>query len=238
MKLLLQILLVPCTILLCATSLCAQEAADDEDAPHVGDPSPNGRFAFLRSRQLVEGESQKSCGLIEKTTGKVLLRVAESDVGGNRFDVSVQWSPDSTRFALFTSYNHFGSELSVFLRTGNTFRKLKLPDISEPDVPERLKRGHEWKETNIGDTSSDGWQKDGTLPVRVVGFLHAINSKRVILSERRVVLGISKAGKVTILKSKQQVRKGDEDDLSKQSSPSESGVPSPRYACTQDGVTF
>lgn len=213
MKLPLRILLFPCALLLCAASLCGQNAADDEDAPKVGDPSPDGQFAFLRSQQSVRDDVQKTCDLIKKASGEVLLRVAESDVGGKWLGVEVLWSPDSKRFALLTSYNHFGSELSVFLRAGDTFRRLKLPDISEPEVPAKLVRGHEWKRTNFGDSSSDGWRKDGTLPVRTASDLYAINSKWVIISERNVVLGISKADKVMILRSRRKVYKCDENDL-------------------------
>ena len=240
MKLPLRILLVPCVLLLCVISLCGQEVAvtADDDASSVNDPSPDGRFAFLRARQSVEGDFQKTCDLIEKASKKVLLRVGASDVGSNRFDVSVRWSPDSTRFALFASYNHFGSDLTVYLRTGSTFRQVKLPNISEPDVPGKLKRGYEWKQTNIGDKSSNGWRKDGTLPVRTTSYLYAINSKWVIISERNVVLGFSRSGKVIVLKSRQRVFRCDQDDLSNQSTPFGPRGPLTRYALTHIRVLY
>ena len=141
-----------------------------------------------------------------------MLRAAESDDGKDRLDTKILWSADSKRFALFATYNHFVAELSVYSRTGDTFRELKLPALSVPEFPERLQRGHDWKWTEINSASANGWQRDGTLVVRTESTLQAINSSRVLTSRRTAVLGFGKPGKVTLLKSTRRVTAHDGDE--------------------------
>jgi hypothetical protein len=109
----------------------------------VDSPSPDGKFAFLAIHQP-DQEPQKTYEMIEKNSGKVLLRVAESDEGKDRLGAEVLWSADSKRFALCATYNHFGEELSVYLRKGDAFRKIKL-SLPEADIPDRRKPAHHWK---------------------------------------------------------------------------------------------
>ncbi len=210
MKYPLRILFASWVFLACAMPLCGQEVSP-ADEQSVDDPSPNQRFAFLRIHHP-DPDPQRTCDLIEKASGKVLLRVVQSDEGQDRLGVQVLWSPDSERFALLTTYNHFGAELSMYLRTGGTFRKLTLPNISEPEIPNRIKHSRQWKWTGIGSASADHWEKDGTLTVSTQSTLQSLNSSRVLTSRRTVVLGISKSGKVSILKSRRKVTAHDEND--------------------------
>lgn len=193
-----------------AAVLCAQDASATAERD-VDDPSPDHQFAFLRIHQS-DPEPHRTCDLIVKETGKILLRVAQSDADSDRLGSEVLWSPDSKRFALFTTYNHFGAELAVYLRSGDTFRKVTLPDIDAPDFPERLKRGHEWKWTGINSASAKRWRGNGTLVVRTESTLHAINSSLVLTSRRTTLLGFNKSGRATILKSNQKVSAHDDGD--------------------------
>ena len=101
-----------------AYPICAQET-EGETEKTIESPSPDGRFAFLKTIT----PKRKTLDLIEKKSGKVLLRVAESEEDfGNRLSTEVLWAPDSKRFALTYSVVRLGSEVSVYFRTGDTFR--------------------------------------------------------------------------------------------------------------------
>src|SRR5262249_3850132 len=65
-------------------------------AEEAESPSPDGRFAFI----MTETPDRRAFDLIEKDSGKVLLRVAQSEEDSDRLGTSVLWSPDSQRFAL------------------------------------------------------------------------------------------------------------------------------------------
>ncbi len=136
-----------------------------EETPQtIENPSPDGRFAF---RNTGDSDSEKQTyDLIDKGSGKVLKSVAESDpdLGPSaRFNMSVVWRSDSKAFALTATLIKLGSEVSVYLQEGTTFRKIKLPKLSA-DIPEKIKRGKSFPHVSELDSwSAKQWQKDGSL---------------------------------------------------------------------------
>jgi hypothetical protein len=90
----------------------------------IKSPSPDGQFAFL----VTLAPERRTVDLIEKKSEKVLLHVAEAEEEeASRFGWSVLWAPDSKRFALMTKTEHPFQEVSVYFRSGDSFRKIKLP---------------------------------------------------------------------------------------------------------------
>ena len=89
-------------------------------------PSPDGKFAFLTS----DSEDSYIIDLIDKKAGKKLQRIDEADMP---VFWNVLWAPDSNGFALMTKVVGHprlqGSD--VYFRSGETFRKIELP---EPDA--------------------------------------------------------------------------------------------------------
>jgi hypothetical protein len=82
-----------------AAPICPVQAQETERETEktIEAPSPDGRFAFLHTIT----PEMKTFDLIEKKSGKVLLRVVDSDDGiGNRLSATVLWAPDSKRFAI------------------------------------------------------------------------------------------------------------------------------------------
>ncbi len=124
----------------CFHSVSGQENGD-ETPQTIENTSLDGRFAF---RNTGDSDSEKQTyDLIDKGSGKVLKSVAESDpdLGPSaRFNMSVLWRSDSKAFALTATLIKLGSEVSVYLQEGTTFRKIKLPKLSA-DIPEKIKRG-------------------------------------------------------------------------------------------------
>ncbi len=94
-------------------------------------PSPDGRFAFVRT----EKPDGRAYDLIEKKSGKVLLRVAESEEDSDRLTTSVLWSPDSQRFALsYSTIQKRSSSVAVYFRSGDTFREIELPKLPQAEI--------------------------------------------------------------------------------------------------------
>jgi hypothetical protein len=172
------------------------EEAEGETEKTIEAPSPDGKFAFLH---IVEPE-HKTFDLIEKKSGKVLLRVVDSDDGiGNRLGASVLWAPDSKRFAVTYMIVRLGTGVSVYFRTGDTFREIKLPEL-EAEIPERLTRGKKFGHiAALNSTSAVRWRKDGSLEVEVVYMIDGESGS--ITATRTVVLGFDRSGKVTIRRS-------------------------------------
>jgi hypothetical protein len=173
----------------------AQEA-EGETEKTIEAPSPDGKFAFLHT----VGAEHKTFDLIEKKSGKVLLRVVDSDDGiGNRLSADVLWAPDSKRFAITYMIVRLGTGVSVYFRTGDTFREIKLPEL-EADIPDRLTRGKKFGHiAALNSTSAVRWQKDGSLEVEVVYMIDGESGS--ITATRTVVLGFDRSAKARIRKS-------------------------------------
>jgi len=181
-----------------AWSICAQETeeATEETMEY---PSPNGRFAFLFTRPP---EGRKTLDLIEKDSGKILHRVVESDESfGDRLDADVLWTADSTRFAVTYMLNRRGEEISVYSRSGDTFREIKLPKLPRADLPADSGEG---KITDVNSTRATRWEKDGSLVVEIE--TAKSRAEDVIIATRTVLLGFDQRGRAKILKSTQKVK--------------------------------
>ena len=183
----------------CFHSVSGQE--NEEETPQtIENPSPNGRFAF---RNASDSDSEKQTyDLIDKGSGKVLKSVAESDpdLGPSaRFNMSVLWRSDSKAFALTATLIKLGSEVSVYLQEGTTFRKIKLPKLSA-DIPEKIKRGKSFPHVSELDSwSAKQWQKDGSLVVEIENMVDGNDGS--ITATRTVVLGFDRSDKAKVLKS-------------------------------------
>lgn len=172
------------------------EEAEGETKKTIEAPSPDGQFAFLHT----VGPEHKTFDLIEKKSGKVLLRAVDSEDGiGNRLSADVLWAPDSKRFAITYMIVRLGTGVSVYFRTGDTFREIKLPEL-EANIPDRLKRGKTFGHiAALNSTNATRWLKDGSLEVEVVYMIDGESGS--ITATRTVVLGFDRSDKVTIRKS-------------------------------------
>ena len=185
-----------------ACPVCAQEtaaspspAAGKEEEKESESPSPDGKFAFLTN---YEGDLH-TIDLIDAKSKKVVLRVGEED--SEMVHYSVLWAPDSKRFALMTRYGHPIQGIDVFFHSGETFRKIKLPELPEAKIPERLKRGKSFPHVaGLNWTTAEAWKKDGSLVVSIDTMIDGGDGGS-ITATRTVVLGFDRAGKATILNS-------------------------------------
>ena len=188
-------LLVLSILVTCSDSLFGQEAGEGRKN-RIEAPSPDGQFAF---RYTGESEEEKQTyDLIDTRSGKVLMNVAESDpeLGPSaRFGMEVLWRSDSKAFALTALLQKRGSELSVYLRSGSTYRAIELPELTA-DIPEKLLRG---KTANLNSQSAKQWQKDGSLVVEIETMSDGNGGS--VTATRTVVLDFDQSNKAKIRKS-------------------------------------
>ena len=185
----------------CFHSVSGQE--NGEEMPQtIENPSPDGRFAFRKTGDSDSDSEKQTYDLIDKGSGKVLKSVAESDpdLGASaRFNMSVRWRSDSKAFALTATLIKLGSEVSVYLQEGTTFRKIKLPKLSA-DIPEKIKRGKSFPHVSELDSwSAKQWQKDGSLVVEIENMVDGNDGS--ITATRTVVLGFDRSDRAKVLKS-------------------------------------
>jgi hypothetical protein len=187
--------LVLSILVTCSHSLCGQETGEGTKE-RIEAPSPDGQFAF---RYTGESEEEKQTyDLIDKQSGKVLMSVAESDpeLGPSaRFSMKVLWRSDSKAFALTALLQKRGSEVSVYLRNGSTFRGIELPKLVV-DIPAKLQRG---KTTGLNSQSAKRWQKDGSLVVEIETM--SADNNGSVTAIRTVVLGFDRSDTAKVRKS-------------------------------------
>jgi Tol biopolymer transport system component len=158
-------------------------------------PSPDGKFALLTNYE----SDLHTIDLIDARSKKVLMRVAEEDSEMVHYRVS--WAPDSKRFALMTRSAHPIQGVEVYERRGDTFHKIKLPDLPTADIPKRLKRGKSFEHVaNLNWQEVETWNKDGSLVVSVTTTIDSAEAGS-ITAERTVVVGFNRSGKARIVKS-------------------------------------
>src|SRR5947209_14997661 len=105
------------------------------------------------------------------------------------------WAPDSKRFALMTRVGHPVQGLDVYFRSGETFRKIELPELPEAEIPKKLKRGKNFPHfANLNWQEAEAWKKDGSLLVTIVTMIDGGDGGS-ITATRTVVLGFDPAGK-------------------------------------------
>jgi hypothetical protein len=183
-----------------AATACAQQpvappaVSAGKTNESIDAPSPDGKFAFLASY----GEDPHTIDLIDKTSQKKLQRIAEDD--SSQTSWTPLWAGDSTRFALMTRLGHPIQGVDVYVRTGDNFRKIDLPDLPEAKIPERLKRGKKFPHVaSLNWQDAKEWKKDGTLVVTIDTMIDGDGSS--IEAIRTVVLGFDSANKARIVKS-------------------------------------
>src|SRR5271166_747706 len=155
-------------LLLCLVGLAAFAATACAQAPvvrpneNIDWPSPDGKFALLTSY----GEDLHSIDLIDKKSEKKLQRIGEED--SSEASWHLLWAPDSNRFALMTRLGHPIQGVDVYVRSGETFRKIELPDLPEANIPEKLTHGKRFAHiASLNWQEAKEWKKDGSLIVTV-----------------------------------------------------------------------
>lgn len=191
-------------LLLASPNVVHAEETDEEPKKTIEFPSPDGQFAFRYSSTGSEEEDEtQTYDLIEKASGKVVTKVAESDPDlglSARFSMeNVLWRPDSKAFALVAMLMRRGTSLSVFVRAGSTFREIKLPDLSV-EIPEKAKKGKDFPHvTGLDSQRAKRWQKDGSLLVEIETVVDGEGFS--LTATRTVVLGFNHFDKAKVLKS-------------------------------------
>ena len=163
----------------------------------IHEPSPDGKFALRRCW------STESCSedLIETASDHQVLRVAESEEGGNRLDLKVLWSRDGSFLALGIATNHLDSSISVFQREGDHFVRVKLPPLETPPWPKKYEHDSNLQHVVCLDWWIPvRWQHDGSLVVKGEE-CHAGNESSVAVV-RTVVLFQEKTGRWKVRSSK------------------------------------
>ena len=110
------------------------------------------------------------------------------------------WAPDSQRFALMTRLGHPIQGVDVYSRSGETFRKIELPDLPQANIPERLKHGKKYPHVaSLNWQEAEEWRKNGLLVVTITTMIDGEGSS--ITATRTIVLGFDRVGKPRIVKS-------------------------------------
>ena len=179
--------------------ICGQET-EDETKKTIEAPSPDGKFAFRYGSDA--DEEKQTYELIDKQSGKLITIVAESDpdLGPSaRFQMNVLWRPDSKAFALTATLIKLGSELSVFMQDGSTFRKIKLPALGA-EITEKAKKGKTFPHiAELDSHRAVQWQKDGSLVMDIETMQDGEAGS--ITATRTAVLAFDRSEKPKVLKS-------------------------------------
>ncbi|HEY3896998.1 MAG TPA: hypothetical protein VGM54_00190 [Chthoniobacter sp.] len=189
--------------------LLRADAEDGGTRKKIEATSPDRRFAFRYKGE--SDDAPEAYVLIDRKSGKVLKRVAESnpDLGPSaRFQIAVLWKPDSQRFALTAMLWKRGSGVMVFARDGATFREVKVPELLA-EIPEKIMAGKEYPHVvELSSQSARRWLKDGSLEVEIETIQDGDGS--TVQANRTVILGFKKGGEAKILKSTTKYTRPDE----------------------------
>jgi len=170
-----------------------------ETLTRIEKPSPDGRYAFL----FTATPDEKTYELIEKKSGKVLQRVAESDPDGgpsSRFIIQgVLWKADSSAFALTVAFFKRGNTVLVFQRTNAGFEEVALPEL-EAEIPVKLTQGKDLQHVNTLDSETAlRWLKNGALVLTVENAVDGNDG--MVTATRTVELAFNGAEKAKIVNS-------------------------------------
>jgi hypothetical protein len=186
-------------LLICLHPICGQET-ENEIKKTIEAPSPDGKFAFRYGSD--SDEEKQTYELIDKQSGKLVTTVAESDpdLGASaRFHMDVLWRPDSKAFALTATLIKLGSEVTVFMRDGLTFRKIKLPALGA-EITDKAKKGKSFPHiAELDSHRAVQWQKDGSLVMEIENIQDGEAGS--ITATRTVVLAFDRYDKAKVLKS-------------------------------------
>lgn len=183
----------------------ASSDAEEDTTKEVSSPSPDGRFAFLFSR----GEYEQSIDLVDAKTEKILQHIADHDFSSVSY--SVLWAPDSKRFALMTRMGHPNQGVDVYLRNGNKFQEIKLPELTV-EIPKKILAGKEHPHVVMNHwQQAEKWNKDGSLLLTIDNMVDGASHTARAL--RTVLLGFDRYGNAKIHNStvKYESRNSDEE---------------------------
>lgn len=199
-------LVVLSIVVTCCFAVSGQET-EEQPKQRIEAPSPDGQFAFRYAKGSVaetkttdeESESPtETYDLIEKKSGKVLMRIAESDpdpAPSSRFNMEVLWRPDSRAFAVTETLWKRGSNVEVYMRNGATFRHIEIPELTA-EIPAKLEQG---KTTNINSQRATRWQKDGSLVIEIETV--SAGNGGMTTATRSAVLAFDRTDKAKVRKS-------------------------------------
>jgi hypothetical protein len=177
------------------TASPASSVSDTEDdtTKEVDFPSPDEKFSFL----IGHGEDQQTIDLIDKKTEKVLQHIADDDMSSVSY--KVLWAPDSKRFALMTKAGHPNQDVTVYVRKGDKFQEIKIPDLTV-EIPARIRAGKDHPHVAANNwEEAKKWNRDGSLLLTIDNTIEGAG--HTAGATRTVLLGFDKSGKPKILKS-------------------------------------
>jgi len=176
------------------TPVASPAASKGDTKGNIDWPSKDGTSAFLSTMD----EYEHTLDLIDPKSQQKRQRIDETDSSQTYWHVL--WASDSKRFALMTRLGHPIQGVDVYVRTGDIFRKLDLPDLPDADIPERLKHGKRFPHfASMNWQEATEWKKDGSLVVTVDTTIDG--DGHTIEATRTVVLGFDRADKARIVKS-------------------------------------
>jgi hypothetical protein len=167
----------------------------------VVSPSPDKRNAFLETFST----EARTLDLIERKSGKILLRAAESEEGGNRLDTDALWAANSCKVAVMVSTQRRSAAVVVFSRdSSGTFHRLEMPVLPEAKIPARYEGDARIHHVAAIDWSRPvRWQKDGMLVVETETMVDG--NENSVTATRTTVVAFDKAGTGRVVSSKLKV---------------------------------
>jgi hypothetical protein len=99
-----------------------------------------------------------------------------------------------------TRLGHPIQGVDVYVRSGEVFRKIELPELPAADIPDKLKHGRKFPHVaSLNWQEAKTWKTDGSLVVSIGTMIDGEGSS--IIATRTVVLGFDRAGRARIVKS-------------------------------------
>jgi len=174
-----------------SASVAEQNEEETSDTP----ASPDGKFSFV-----VDYESDvRTIDLIDKASKKVLQRLGEEEISSTYW--RVLWADDSSRFALMTRIGHPNQGVDVYFRSGEKFRKVKLPNLPDADIPTKMRHGKSYPHVaNNNWEEAESWEKDGSLNVSITTMIDGGDAGSMSAT-RNVKLSFDKSGEGKIVKN-------------------------------------
>ena len=174
-----------------SASVAEQNEEETSDTP----ASSDGKFSFI-----VDYESDvRTIDLIDKASKKVLQRLGEEEISSTYW--RVLWADDSSRFALMTRIGHPNQGVDVYFRSGEKFRKVKLPNLPDADIPTKMRHGKSYPHVaNNNWEEAESWEKDGSLNVSITTMIDGGDAGSMSAT-RNVKLSFDKSGEGKIVKN-------------------------------------
>ena len=121
-----------CLAVLCGSAPAAEPSAESQQSSAPQFISPDGSCGLLVTHETVDDVSQDRVELIELATKRSLAVLSDPERPEIASKARLDWSKDSKRVAAYTGTRVDGST-RIFVREGNGFVEVTLPDL--PDLP-------------------------------------------------------------------------------------------------------